>query len=224
MPRRYPTFFPQRVNLRVPNMAYSSSIEGDDLVTAEFGAPLALSNNGILAAQPVAAAGGTSAFAAAFVQSEAQMGRWGRALRAVLSGAGTGTLVVTGRDYLGQRMIENFALNGATPVLGLKAFRYIDRIDWPTVGAVNLDVGWRDCFGLPLKLRGVVSEVKNGNITANAGTFANALANTVTATATNADVRGTYVPVTVIPDGTNTFEVRYVADTSNLHGNAQFRG
>jgi hypothetical protein len=77
-------------------------------------------------------------------------------------------------------------------------------------------------MGLPEKGKAMVNEIKNNAASANAGTFVAGLANATTPTGTNADVRGTYLPVTVLPDGTNTFEVRYVADTSNLHGNAQF--
>lgn len=222
--RRYPSFFPQRVNVRVPAMAMSGMVtaSGDDTMVAELGAPIALNNTGILAAQSVAAAGSATAFAAAYAPTDAITGRWGRGLRVVLSGAGTGTLTVRGRDYLNQRMREDFALNGTTAVLGVKAFKYIDSITWPTVGAVTLDVGWTNLLGLPFRFRALLNEIKNGIVTANAGTFVAGLATATAATATNADVRGTYLPVTVIPDGTNTFEVRYFADNTNLHGNAQF--
>lgn len=222
--RRYPTFFPQRVNVRVPSMAMAGMVmaSGDDTMVAEFGAPAALNSTGILAAQSVSAAGVAVTFAAAYQPTDAIMGRWGRCLRVVLSGAGTGNVVIRGRDYLNQRMQETIALNGATPVLGVKAFRYIDSITWPTVGAVTMDIGWRDCFGLPFRFKALVSELKNGIVTANAGTFVAGLATATAATATNADVRGTYLAATVIPDGTNTFEVRYLADNTNLHGNAQF--
>jgi hypothetical protein len=222
MAKRVPTFFPQRVNQRVPLKAYTGGIEGPGLVTVELGAPLALANQGILAAQSVAAAGNTSTFAATFVQSEAQMGRFGRCVRVVLSGAGTGNLIIRGRDFLGQRMQETIALNGATPVLGIKAFRFIDNIEWPTVAAVTLDVGWRDCFGLPHKFVAIDLEEKSEALAANAGTFVAGLATGTAATATNADVRGTYLPVTVIPNGTIPFRLRYFADFNNLDGNAQF--
>lgn len=221
MPRRIPTYFPQRVRMNVRRKAYTSGIEGDDLITAEFGAPLAANNTSILAAQSIASAGNTSTFAA-YTASEGQMGRWGRGVRVVASGASTALVTITGRDYLGQRMQEVLTLNGATPVLGVKAFRYIDNVAWAAGGAVTLDVGITNLFGLPEKGKAMVNEIKNGAISANAGTFVAGLANATTPTGTNADVRGTYLPVTVIPDGTNTFEVRYIADTSNLHGNAQF--
>lgn len=221
MPRRIPTFFPQRVRMNVRRKAYTSGIEGDDMITAEFGVPLAANNTALLAAQSIVTAGNTSVFNA-YTGLEAQMGRWGRGIRAVASGASTATVTITGRDYLGQRMQEVLTLNGATPVLGVKAFRYIDNIAWTLTAGTTIDVGITNLFGLPEKGKAMVSEIKNGAASANAGTFVAGLANATTPTGTNADVRGTYLPVTVIPDGTNTFEVRYIADTSNLHGNAQF--
>jgi hypothetical protein len=35
-------------------------------------------------------------------------------------------------------------------------------------------------------------------------------------------VRGTYLPVTVLPDGVNTFSLRYFVDNNNAYGNAQY--
>lgn len=222
MAKRMPTFFPQRVNMRVPLKSYVGSIEGPGLVTVELGAPLALNDTGILSAQSIASAGSTTTFAAAFVQSEGQMGRFGRALRFVASGAATSTVTVNGRDYIGQRVTETITLNGTTPVLGVKAFRYIDSISWGATASTTINVGWRDCFGLPHKFVALDLEEKNEAVAANAGTFVAGLATGTAATATNADVRGTYLAVTVLPNGTNTFRLRYFADFNNLDGNAQF--
>jgi hypothetical protein len=120
-------------------------------------------------------------------------------------------------------MREDFTLNGTTAVLGLKAFRYVDSIT-PVTGTASTTVALTvvNLMGLPHKLQSVDQEMKNGVLTANAGTFVAGLLNATTPTATNADVRGTYLPVTVLPDGTRTFELRYFADDTNLDGNAQF--
>lgn len=226
MARRYPTFFPQRVSARVPNMAYAGSTEGNDIVTADLGAPTALDTIAtagvLLTNQSINSAGSTNVFLATYTALEAQMGRWGRCLQVIASAAATSTVTVTGRDYLGSRITETFTLNGAVAVLGLKAFRFVDNVAWTATAAVTINVGISNGFGLPYKIKALVSEVKNGAITGNAGAIAAALTNGVAATAINADVRGRYTPATVVPNGTNTFEVRYVADTSNLHGNAQF--
>lgn len=224
MARRQASFFPQRVNMRVPSMSYTAGIEAADIVHANFGAPAALDNDGILAAQSIASASSTTTFAATYTGTESVMGKWGRCLRVVASGAATSTVTVTGRDYLGAKMVEVLTLNGTTPVLGLKAFRYIDSVAWGATGGTTIDLGWRDCFGLPWKFDQLIVETKNNIVAANAGTFVAGLATGTAATSTNADVRGTYLAATVIPDGTNTFEVRYIADTSNLHGNAQYSG
>ena len=222
MPRRVAQFYPQRVNMRVPAMAYTADVTNNDIVHVQFGAPAALNNTAILSGQSVSAAGTVAPATATYTGSESQMARYGRGLRLVASGAYTGVVTVNGRDYLGQRVQEQLTANGTTPVLGVKAFRYIDSISWTTTGAVTIDVGLTNVLGLPYKYEQLIAETKNGVAAANAGTFVVGLANATAATATNADVRGTYLPVTVIPDGTNTFELRYIADTSNLHGNRQF--
>ncbi len=222
MPRRYADNFPQRVNMRVPAMAYTAGIEGDDIIVNEFIGLAAANNNGILSFHPIAVAGSTTVFVPTFVQSNAQMSRWGRGLQFAASGAATSTVLVTGRDYLGQRMQEQITLNGVTAVAGVKAFRYVDRIDWAAAPGAALFVGWSNVLGLKCKIKQSISEIKNNNPTAHAGIFTNALANNVVSTLTNADVRGTYTPVVIVPDGNNVFEVRYVADTSNLHGNRHF--
>lgn len=221
MPRRSGQFFPQRVNMRVPNMAYTADISNSDIISVNFGAPLALNNTLLLNAQTAAAAG-TFLPAATYLGTAAQMGNWGRGLRLIASGAYAGVVTITGRDYLGQRMQEAITANGATQVLGVKAFRYVDSVTIVTTGAVTIDLGVTNLFGLPYKFDQLIAETKNNIVAANAGTFVAGLANGTAATATNADVRGTYLPVTVIPDGTATFELRYIADTSNLHGNRQF--
>lgn len=223
MPRRVAQFYPQRVNQRVPNMAYTADVTNGDIIHAQFGAPAALSTNNLVSLQSLAAAGSTPP-AATYTGSEAQMGRYGRGVQIVASAAYAGVVTITGRDYLGQRMVETITANGATGVLGLKAFRYVDSVSWVTTGAVTLDVGVSNRLGLPYKFEQNIAETKNNLLAANAGTFVPGLISTTAATATNADVRGTYLPVTVIPDGTNTFELRYIADTSNLHGNRQFAG
>lgn len=222
MARRMAQFYPSRINLRVPSKAYTGNIEGAGIIYVNYGAPAALNDTLIFSAQSVAVAG-TFVPADPLVQTEAAMGRYGRGLRLVASGAYAGVVTIRGRDYLGATMREDITANGTTPVLGLKAFRYVDSITFSTTaGATTINLGVTNLFGVPEKLVANVHEMKNGATTANAGTFVAGLANATAATATNADVRGTYLPVTVLPNGTNTFELRYIADQTNLHGNAQF--
>jgi hypothetical protein len=220
MTRRVGQFRPTYTSVRVPNMTGLAGIEGDDLFRVSFGAPPALNNTGFLAAQSIANAGGAD-IALTTTRLNA-MAPFGRALRYVASAAATSTVTVTGRDYLGQRVREQITLNGTTPVLGVKAFRFVDRIDWGATAGVTIDVGWRDVFGLPFRAFQMVAETKNGAASANAGTFVAGLAAGTAPTISNADVRGTYLPVTVIPNGTNTFDILVIVDRSNLHGVAQF--
>jgi hypothetical protein len=158
-------------------------------------------------------------------QRLAHGGGWGRAL--TLTGSATTARVATvvGADYLGQKMVENFTLNATTAVQGLKAFAWIDSVsvaagtDTPT-----LTIGYNNKLGLPFAGDSMFNEIKNSAVAANAGTFTGALLNATTATATNADTRGTYLPATIIPDGANTFKISYMKRSGNLHGNAQFAG
>jgi len=132
---------------------------------------------------------------------------------------------VNGYDYLGQRLQENITANGTTIVNGVKAFQWIDNIVCgASADVVTISVGWTNLFGLPYTFQHLIAEDKNYVVAANAGTFVAGLAEGTAATATNADPRGTYLPATVIPDGTNIFEVTYMVRRGNLHGNAQFGG
>lgn len=223
MARRMPSYFPTRINLAVRSKTYTGNIEGGGIVYADLGNPVALGSV-IVNAQSIAATG-TFAVNGTIDQSDSRiMGRFGRGVSIVASGAATEVITVIGRDYLGQPMREGLTLNGTTPVLGLKAFRYVDSIVVGTGTAVTVTLTTSNVFGVPHKLVASVHERKAGITSANAGTFVAGLLNSTTATLTNADVRGTYLPVTVLPDGTRTFELRYIADETNLDGNAQFNG
>lgn len=220
MTRRLGQFRPTYTSVRVPNMTYVAGIEGDDLLRVSFGAPPALNATGFLAAQSIATAGGTD-IPLTTARFNA-LAPFGRCLRYVASAAATSTVTVTGRDYLGQRVREQITLNGTTVVNGLKAFRFVDRIDWGATAGVTIDVGWRDALGLPFRAFQMTAETKNGAASANPGTFTAGLAASTTPTISNGDVRGTYLPVTVIPNGTNTFDILVIVDRSNLHGPAHF--
>ena len=226
MTTRTATFFPQRVNLHVPNMRGIGAAlgYGTEQVKIDLGAPDALDADVILDGTTVTTAGSTTTFNVLYTGSEAQMGKYGRSLSIVCSAANTAVIQVHGRDYLGQRMSESFTANGTTPVLGNKAFRYIDEVEWAaaSTGTPTLDVGTNNKLGLPFRCKQMLHEHKNDIAAANAGTFTAGLATATAATATNADVRGTLLPVTVIPDGTNTFGLTAIVDLANGHGNEQY--
>lgn len=220
---RYPTNFPQRINQRVPSMAYDAQIQQGGHIYVEFGAPAAANTTNIVAAQDMTNAGTllSSGFAASYLpNSEPMMGRYGRMLQVAASGASTGTVTIKGRDYLGQSMVENFTLNGTTPVNGGKAFRYVDSISWTATAAINLLVGTTTALGVPYRIQSTVitNELLNGG-QATAGALV--VGSTAVQTATTTDPRGKYTPNTA-PNGTNTYSLLYFADQTNLHGNAHF--
>jgi hypothetical protein len=224
MARRYASFYPQRVNMWFGDAAYAGHGAGDSphIATFDFGTPSALNATGLLSAQSIGTAGNTTTLAAAYVATEAQMGRWGRNVTVVASGAAITVVRVFGRDYMGQPIREHLTLNGATIVQGVRAFRYIDEVDWDATAATTINLGIGNYHGLPFKCYSMISEIKNSAISANAGTFVAGLATTTAATSTTTDPRGLYLPVTVIPTGAIRFEIRCATDPSNLLGNQHY--
>lgn len=67
----------------------------------------------------------------------------------------TGDVVVTGTNWLGEEITETIALNGASTVLGNKAFRTVTEVSLPVEtheGTDTVSVGWGDKLGLPYLL------------------------------------------------------------------------
>ena len=234
----YPDYFPRRVNQRVPNLKYVADLSdaGAGLYRVNFGAVAALSttyfasavlsttavaltltvaagtilNSGIVPGMPNGATVGTA--------------RWGRGLTFVGDGASTRTITVTFYDYLGQKVTWTGALNGATAVPMTKACAYLESVVFGAAAdTVSVSIGYNNVLGLPYQSANMVSEMKNDVVAANAGTFVGSIY-TDPQTATTGDPRGTYLPVTVIPDGTNTFSIIVNAAVSrgNLHGVAHY--
>lgn len=238
--RPYGDYFPFAVSMRVPNMQYAADVTLGGSYCANFGAPLALSANGLLAANVMVngsavttttlVAGAGSATAIGYnglvpFDSTTIRNGWGRNITVVASAANARVLTVTGYDYLGSKLVETITVNGTTTVQGLKAFAWVTSLSFSSdTDTTTVNVGWGNKFGLPYKGVAMSVETKNGAIAANAGTFTAGLATATAETATNADVRGTYLPVTVIPDGTNTFEMWYIPNRVDLHGQARYAG
>lgn len=234
----YPDYFPRRVNMRVPNLSYVADMSdaGGGIQRINFGAVPALSttyfasavlsttgvalsltvaagtilNSGVVPGMPVGSTVGTA--------------RWGRGLTFVGDGASTRTITLYGWDYLGQRVKWTGALNGTTAVPVTKAFAYLDTVSFGAAAdTVSVSIGYNNVLGLPYQSSNMLSEMKNDAVAANAGTFVAAVL-TDPQTATTGDPRGTYLPVTVIPDGTNTFQILVNINVTkkNLHGVAHF--
>lgn len=226
------SYYPRRVNLRVPLCNYAAEVNLGQPYVCNFGLIIALSATYFLNAGQmvngsafVAQLSDSSLLNSGLVPGTSALvpSLWGRGLTFVASAANARTIVVNGYDYLGQKMQWTGTMNGTTPVACPKAFMWITDI---TLGSstdtTTVNIGYNNVMGLPFKGILMVTEEKTEAVAANAGTFTGALATVTAATATNADVRGTYLPSTVIPDGVNTFRISYMPDGANLHGNAQY--
>lgn len=234
------SFYPRRISQYVPSMQYAAEVNLGDPYILELGAPLALDADGILAAGVMVNGSavtfntftsglGTATLIGSYgkvpvTSLTAWPDKWGRNVTVVASAANARTLTVTGYDYLGQKMIEVLTINGTTTVQGLKAFAWIESLVASSdTDTTTINVGWGNKFGLPFKSQMMTFEIKNGVIAANAGTFVGAVT-TDPQTSTTGDPRGTYLPVTVLPDGTNTFKLGLILERSNLHGVRHYSG
>src|SRR5580765_210155 len=213
-----PSFFPRRVNMYVPAMAYSADVNFNGETRVNFGAPVAAAPTAILNLQSIAVA--NTAFD---LTSVAAIGdNYGRNLTVVASGAATSNVTVYGWDYLGQPMVESFTLNGAASVVGNKAFKSLNYVSWGLTAATTINLGWGSKLGLPYKTIRCAYEVGNGALAA-AGTL-QAPSATDPATLTSTDPRGMYTTTTAM-NGANiisaVFDMLNDVNTSNrggLHG------
>jgi len=221
------SFMPEH-NYYVPGMQAAADLGQMTHGRVSLGAPVIADADGILSGQSIAAAVDTVSFAATYAPTEAIMGKFGRALTVVASGAATSNVTVYGRDYLGQKMRESFTLNGNTPVAGKKAFRYIDRVTAGVTAATTINVGWGDALGLPYVTMKVEEEFVD-NVAGAAGSLA-APVFTDPQTATTGDPRGMYDPTAAL-NGVKIIEVdcefsNFVnaAGNGGMHGIRHFNG
>lgn len=208
---------PRKINRYVPACQYAAEVSEGMVLRVDFGTPAAASATAIANAMSIATAG-----AYAPTGSDTSTEPYGRNVTIVLSGAGTPTVDIRGRDYLGQPVRETLTGNGATPVLGKKAFMWIDSITTTAVAATTMNVGWGAQLGLPYKCISVVNEQSDGAL-ATSGTLT-APVLTDPQTATTGDPRGTYAPNTT-PDGAKNIIATFVADAwINSSGNGGLQG
>lgn len=230
--RNYADYFPYGISVAVRNLEYAADVNIGQPYIANLGAPIASAGVIVGLLGPLVT-GAINVFNAANMNngglvphdSLTKRNGWGRGITLTGSAAGARTITLDGYDYLGQAMRWTGALNGTTPVLVPKTFQWITNVSFGAAAdTVTVTIGINDVFGLPYTFQQLIAEAKNYAPAANAGTFVAALPEGTAATATNADVRGTYLPVTVIPDGVTVFEVTYMPRRGNLHGAAQFAG
>lgn len=216
------SYYPAGVNVYVPSMQYAADVDINGHIPVDLSPLVALAaadTDGILAAQSIAAAVDTTTFAAAFAKQntdESLMGRFGRNVTVVASGAATSNVTVYGYDYLGQPMAESFTLAGAVSQVGKKAFKRISRITAGVTAATTIDVGWGNVLGLPYAYIGEGVSYTDDVFNAAQGTF---VARVAAQTLTSGDPRGTWTPDAAnVPNGTRKHKIRYQTLKGNLYG------
>lgn len=227
--KRTAKYTPRRLNRYVPAMGYSADIIHGAPHEVRFGPMAAAAADNILNGAVYAAAATVTTFLqdntdpinSSYTEEFPLGPGFGRCLQFVASAANTSTVTVKGRDYLGQPMLETITLNGTTPVIGTKAFKWIDSI--ATSAAATINVGTTDKLGLPYCMNNVVSEMLDGARVATLGTLV-APSYTDPATATTTDPRGTYDPQSTLTGAAILSAVFILQNTVNSSGNGGLYG
>jgi hypothetical protein len=131
-----------------------------------------------------------------------------RNVQIVASGAATGNVVFTGTDIRGQVITETLALNGATPVLGVKAFKTVTSVVLPTVAATTINIGTGVKLGLDRNMleASVIDAYADGVRETTAATVA------FSGTVATASISSNTVSFNTAPNGTHNYAV-YFATT-----------
>ena len=224
-------YFPRSINQYVPNMEFAADVVGN-AVLVSLGAPAALDADGIWDGVTVGTTVTTfdsSDFKSTFDGSSTSLtttsgmidATYGRTLTVTGAASGDQVVTITGRDYLGQVMVENFTISGTTPIQGKKAFKFVDSASATAgTGGISMDVGWADKLGIPYAGTSLLSDTEDGVVAAGALTAA---ITTDPQTATTGDPRGTFDAASS-SNGSIVSEIRYLCNTSDLHGVEHFKG
>ena len=209
------TNFPRRINMYVPAMAYSADVNYNGETRVNFGAPAAASTTAILNA------GSMTGVTSIDLSSASIADAYGRCIQVVASGANATVVTINGWDYLGQPLAESLTLNGATPVVGNKAFKSFSNVTI-TAAATTLSIGTGVKLGLPYKAIRAVYEIGNGALAAAGSLQAPSVVDPATATTT--DPRGLYTTTTTM-NGANIISAAFnmlndvnTANNGGLHG------
>jgi hypothetical protein len=134
----------------------------------------------------------------------------------------TAVLTVVGTDIYGNVISESSA--SGTSMAGKKAFKTVTSVT-PYANITGATVGSGDVLGLPIYLPSVAYVLKElqDDAAASAGTVVAGLAEGTAATATNADVRGTYDPNSAC-DGAKVFELVCAIPDPTYTGVSQYAG
>ena len=224
-------YFPRSISQYVPNMEFAADVVQDNIIVS-LGAPATLDADGIW--DGVSATNSATAFTSADYKSTfdgsstsltSTAGEidspYGRTLSCTGSAGSDHVCTISGRDYLGQAMKESITLSGTGVIAGLKAFKYVDSIAIATGAASDtVDVGWADLLGIPYAGTSLLSDTENGVVAAGALTAA---ITTDPQTATTGDPRGTFDAASA-SNGSIISEIRYLCNTSDLHGVEHYSG
>lgn len=144
------------------------------------------------------------------------------------------TIALTGLDVYGKVLKETLtipATGTSQAVAGVKAFAALTSIAITSAGNATtntLNLGWGNVFGLPVRLPDnvlVLKEIVDGDVPADAGTFTAGVAHSTVASATSADVRGTYAPHSNnAADGSKEYVVLLALPDAEDLGPPQFSG
>jgi len=228
--KRTAKYTPRRLNRYVPAMAYSADVILGGPHEVRFG-PVALASTTLLLnAQAVVAAtayttilndGNTDPVNDDYSEEFPHGPGFGRCLQIAFGAANAGIVTISGRDYLGQPVTESFTANGTTPVIGVKAFKWVDSVTSTLAG--DISVGTTDKLGLPYATQNILGEQADGARVATLGTFVSP-SYTDPQTATTADPRGTYDPTTTL-DGVKFLSAEIIVHNAlNADGNGGLYG
>ena len=223
--------YPRSINQYVPKMEFAADVV-QNAVIVSLGAPATLDADGIwdgVSATDSATSYSSSDYKSTFDGSSTSLtttagkidATYGRALSVTGSAGANHVCTITGRDYLGQVMVEAITASSTTVIAGKKAFKYVDTMAIATGAASDtVDVGWSDLLGVPYAGTSLLSDTEDGVVAAGALTAA---ITTDPQTATTGDPRGTFDAASA-SDGSIVSEIRYLCNTANLHGVKQFSG
>lgn len=217
MTQRVASFRNRRYNSYVPACGYAADVIHGAAYEVDFLTPIAAAAAGILSAQSIAAAVDTTTFV-----SDTADAPFGRNITVIASGAAVSNVTVYGKDYLGQPMAESFTLTGAVSVVGVKAFKWVDRITAGITAATTINVGFGSKLGLPYRMSNVLEETLNGAESA-VGAFVAGLLTDPQTTIT-ADPRGTYVPTAALNGANRILAKFWPYNILNGNGNGGLHG
>lgn len=210
-------YYPRRINAYVPAAKYAGEVSEGGVYRVTMGSPAATSSTTALNAFVITST--TFAYETDMVNDGEADAVYGRNVQIVLGGAGTAAATIWGRDYLGQPMYETITANGATPVVGVKCFKWIDKVGY--AGSATISVGWSTTIGLPFKTNKILADERAG-VPATLGTLT-APVLTDPQTATTGEPRGRYAPNAAF-NGTEIILTCIADNWANASGNGGLYG